>query len=68
MVYEYKNHLIIEDKGKWRVRLNAINGFIQIISTNKQSAKKMISKYNASILSDEDFIKDITSKGHELYE
>jgi len=68
MVYEYKNHLIIEDEGKWRVRLNAINGFIQIISTNKQSAKKMISKYNASILSDEDFIKDITSKGYELYE
>jgi hypothetical protein len=68
MVYEYKNHLIIEHDGKWRARLKGSSGFIEVISTNKQSAKKMITKFNASVLSDEDFIRDITSKSHRLYE
>lgn len=67
MVYEYKNHLIIEHEGKWRVRLKLRDGAKEIETTNLRSGQKFITKYNASILSDEDFLKQENEKRHRLF-
>lgn len=66
MIYEYENHLIIEDKGKWKVRLSLKEKPREIEVTNLRSGQKFITRYNASILSDEDFLKDQETKGYKL--
>lgn len=66
MVYEYGNHLIVEHDGKWRVRLKLKEGPREIEVTNLRSGQKFVTRYNASILSDEDFLKDQEAKGYKL--
>lgn len=66
MVYEYGNHLIVEHEGKWKVRLKLSTGAREIETTNLRSGQKFITKYNASILSDEDFLKVQELKGYKL--
>lgn len=66
MVYEYGNHLIVEHDGKWRVRLKLSTGIREVEVTNLRSGQKFVTKYNASILSDEDFLREMEIKGYRL--
>ena len=66
MVYEYGNHLIVEHEGKWKVRLRLSTGPREIEVTNLRSGQKFVTRYNASILSDEDFLKNQEAKGYKL--
>lgn len=53
---EYCNHEIIEEGGNFFVVLTCRNGKREIQVTNLQAGKKLITKFNKSILSDEEFI------------
>lgn len=66
MVYEYGNHLIVENDDRWRVRLKLSTGIREVEVTNLRSGQKFITKYNASILSDKEFLREMEIKGYRL--
>lgn len=58
----YQNHKIKEENDKFFAVLTCQNGEQVIEVTNLRAGQKLITRYNNSILSDEEFLEDIARK------
>lgn len=58
----YQNHKIKEENDKFFTILTCQNSEQVIEVTNLRAAQKLITRYNNSILSDEEFLEDIARK------
>lgn len=58
----YQNHKIKEENDKFFTILTCQNGEKVIEVTNLRAGQKLITRYNNSILSDEEFLEDIARK------
>ena len=65
---EYCNHEIKEEDDKFFVVLTCRNGKREIQVTNLQAGKKLITKFNKSILSDEEFVSGLDARLYTVNE